>query len=98
MESFKYLGLHIPSSYNGNECATWHFDVRKRIYNAFENTCNGGEIKCWVLKKYLFNTLMTLVFFYGVVPRGGIPKSMWKEFENVQKLFLTKLLQVKKQT
>ena len=28
---------------------------------------------------------------------GGIPKSTWTEFENVQKHFLTKFLQVKKQ-
>ena len=28
---------------------------------------------------------------------GSISKSTWKEFENVQKLFLTKFLQVKKQ-
>ena len=29
---------------------------------------------------------------------GSIPKFTWKEFENVQKHFLTKFLQVKKQT
>ena len=29
---------------------------------------------------------------------GSIPKSTWKEFENVQKHFLTKFLQAKKQT
>ena len=29
---------------------------------------------------------------------GSIPKSTWKEFENIQKHFLTKFLQVKKQT
>ena len=29
---------------------------------------------------------------------GSIPKYTWKEFENVQKHFLTKFLQVKKQT
>ena len=46
-----------------------------------------------------FNTLVTLVLLYGVEVWGGsIPKSTWKEFENVQKHFLTKFLQVKKQT
>ena len=29
---------------------------------------------------------------------SSIPKSMWKEFENVQKHFITKFLQVKKET
>ena len=36
----------------------------------------------------------TNAFLWG----GSIPKSTWKEFENVQKHFLTKFLQVKKQT
>ena len=42
---------------------------------------------------------MTLVLLYGVEVWGcKIPKSTWKEFENAQKHFLTKFLQVKKQT
>ena len=74
-------------------------EVGKRAYYAFENTCNHGDIKCWVLKKYLFDTLVTPVLLYGVEVWGGsIPKSTWKAFENVQKHFLTKFLQVKKQT
>ena len=55
------------------------------------------EIKHWVLEKYIFDTLVTLVLLYGVeVWEGNIPKSTWKEFENVQTHFHTKL-QVKKQ-
>ena len=47
----------------------------------------------------LFDTLVTLVLLYGVEVWGGsIPKSTWKEFENVQKLFRTKFQQVKKPT
>ena len=39
------------------------------------------------------------MLLYGVEIWGGsIPKYTWKEFENVQKHFLTKFLQVKKQT
>ena len=64
----------------------------KRAHYVFENTCNHGDIKCSVLKKYLFDTLVTPVLLYGVEVWGGsIPKSTWKEFENVQKHFLTKL-------
>ena len=56
-------------------------------------------MKCWVLKKYPFDTLVTPMLLYGVeLWCGSIPKSPWKEFENVQKHFLTKFLQVKKQT
>ncbi|RYA83794.1 hypothetical protein DD594_26890 [Enterobacter cloacae complex sp. 4DZ1-17B1] len=52
--------------------------------------CNGGEIKCWVLKKYIFDTLVTPMLIYGAeFWDGSISKSTWKEFENVQKhLFL----------
>ena len=99
VESFKYLGLEVPSNHRWNECATRRLEAGKRAYYAFENTCNLGDIKCWVLKKYLFNTLVTPVLLYGVEVWGGsIPKSTWKAFENVQKHFLTKFLQVKKQT
>ena len=57
------------------------------------------DIECWVLKKYIFNTLVTPMLLNGVkVWCGSIPKSTWKEFENVQIHFLTKFLQAKKQT
>ena len=36
----------------------------------------------------------TGAFLWG----GSIPKPTWKEFENVQKIFLKKFIQVKKQT
>ena len=56
-------------------------DAGKRAYYALENTCNLGDIKCSVLKKYLFDTLVTPVLLYGVELWGGtIPKSTWKEF------------------
>ena len=98
MESFKYHGLEVPSNHRWNECGRHRLNVGKRAYYAFQNICNLGHIKCCVLKKYLFDTLVTLVLLYGVEVWGdSIPKSMWKEFENVQKQFLTKFLQVKKQ-
>ena len=47
-------------------------------------------MECWVLKKYLFDTLVTPVLLYGMEVWGGsIPKSTLKEFEDVQKHFLT---------
>ena len=39
----------------------------KRAYYAFENTCNHGDMKCWVLEKFLLNTLVTPLLFYGVM-------------------------------
>ncbi|RYA84422.1 hypothetical protein DD594_26220 [Enterobacter cloacae complex sp. 4DZ1-17B1] len=74
-------------------------EAGKREYYAFENMCNAGNIKCWVLNKYLFDALVTPVLLYGVEVWGrSISKSTWKELENVQKRFLTNFLQVKTQT
>ena len=66
VESFKYLGLEVPSNHRWNECDTRRLEAGKRAYYAFENTCNLGDIKCWVLKKYLFDTLVTPVLLYRV--------------------------------
>ena len=66
VESFKYLGLQVPSNHRWNECATHRLEAGKRAYYAFENTLNHGDIICWVLKKYIFDTLVTPVLFYGV--------------------------------
>jgi hypothetical protein len=46
VESFKYLGLEVPSNYRLNECATRHLEASKRAYYAFENTCNLGKGCC----------------------------------------------------
>ena len=83
MKSFKYIGIEVPLNHRSNECATHHLETRKTALYAFGNICNDGEIRCWVLKKYIFDTLVTLVL-YGVKVLGGrIPKSTWKEIESV---------------
>ena len=43
-----------------NECARQPLEAGKRAYYAFENTCKHEEIKCWVLKKYLFDVVASL--------------------------------------
>ena len=74
-------------------------EAGKRAYYAFENMCNVGEIKCWAHKKYLFDALVTPVLLYEVEVWGGsISKSTWKEFEKLQKRFLSNFFQVKAQT
>ena len=98
-DSFKYLGLKVPSNHKWKDCAMQRLEAGKRAYYAFENMCNAGEIKCWALKKYLFDTLVTPVLLYGVEVWGGsIAMSTWKEFESFQKHFHIKFFQVKTQT
>ncbi|MCO5548233.1 hypothetical protein L7F22_001690 [Adiantum nelumboides] len=61
VESFKYLGLEVPANHKWKDCAMQRLEAGKRACYAFENMCNAGEIKCWALKKYLFDTLVTSV-------------------------------------
>ena len=47
------------------------------------------KIKYRVLKKYIFNTLVTFVLLYGVEVWGGnLPKSTRKEKNNFKSSFL----------
>ncbi len=86
VESFKYLGLEIPTNRKGRECAMRWLEAGKRAYYAFKNLCNKGEIKCWTFKKYLFDALVLSVILYGVEVWGGrFSKSTWKQFESIQK-------------
>ena len=85
VERFKYLGLEVPANHKWRECAMRRLEAGKRAYYAFENMCNQGNIKCWPLKKYLFDTLVMHVLLYGVEVWGGsISTSTWKEFEGIQ--------------
>ena len=93
VKSLKYLGLEVPLNHKWNKCTTNCLDARKRPYYAFENMCNHGEIKCWALKKYIFDTLVTLVLLYGVDVWGDIIiKYTRKEFQNVLKILWYKTL------
>ena len=89
VESFKYLGLEVPANHKWHECAMRRLEAGKRAYYAFENMCNAGNIKCWVLKKYLFDILVTPVLLYVVEVWGGsISKSTWKAFKMPKSVFL----------
>ena len=66
VDSFKYLGLEIPSDHRWYKCATKRRENGKWAYYAFENMCRQAEIQSWHLKKYLFDRLVTPVILYGV--------------------------------
>ncbi|MCO5562389.1 hypothetical protein L7F22_016016 [Adiantum nelumboides] len=72
VESFKYLGIGVLANHKWKDCAMQSLEAKKRAYYAFENMCNAGVIKCWALKKYLFDTLVILVVLYGVEVWGEL--------------------------
>ena len=43
----------------------------KRFYYAFGSICYVRKIICWVVKKYILNTLVTMVLVYGMGIFGG---------------------------
>ena len=99
VDSFKYIGLEIPSDHRWYKCATKRRENGKRAYYAFENMCREAEIQSWHLKKYLFDTLVTPVILYGVEVWGGsLSKDKWNDIKKIQKLFLTNFLAVRRTT
>ena len=99
VNSFKYLGLEIPSDHKWYQCATKRRENGKRAYYAFENMCRQAGIQSWNLKKYLFDTLVTPVILYGVEVWGGsLSKDRWNDIKKIQKLFLTNFLAIQRTT
>ena len=47
VDSFKYLGLEIPSNHRWYKCATKRRENGKRAYYAFENMCRQANIQSW---------------------------------------------------
>lgn len=96
VESFKYLGIEVPSNHKWQSCVDKRIVAGWKSYYAFENTCRRAQIGSWRLKKYLFDTLVTPVLLYGVEVWGGsLSKASWNEVEKIQKRFLTSFLAVK---
>ena len=80
-ESFTYLGLEVPSIIDWINVLPNAYKVGKRPYYTFENIGNDNDIKCWVLKKYLIETLVTSKLLYGMEVWGhNIPEPAWKVF------------------
>ena len=57
-----------------------------------------GEIKRWVLKKYIFDTLALVILYKVKVSGGTCLSSNGNSLKNVQRHVFTKFLQFKKQT
>ena len=63
--SYKYLGIDIHHKLN------WNYSIEKRInggweaYFGLENNCKMTNLVMWNRKKFLFETLVTQVIFYG---------------------------------
>ena len=52
---------------------------KDKPYYAFEDTCNYEKIKYWVLKKNLFDTLVTQILLYRVEVWGSSTLNLLEE-------------------
>ena len=83
LKSFKKPSLEDLSNHRRNESATRHLEARKRAYYASRNRCNCEELNCWVLKKCICDTLVTLK--YGALASLSPPR---KSFKMSKRVFL----------
>ena len=83
MDSFKYLGLEIPSDHKWHRCATKRRENDKRAYYNFENMCKQADVQSW-----------QPIEVWG----GSLSKDKWNDIKKVQKLFITNFLAVRRTT
>ena len=82
VSSYKYLGIDIHHKLN------WNYRIQKRIkggwkaYFGLENNCKTENLVMWDTKKFLFETLVTLVILYGCEVWGcNISRESWRKIE-----------------
>ncbi len=99
VSSYKYLGIDIHHKLN------WNYSIEKRInggwkaYFFLENNFKMTNLVMWDRKKFLFETLVTLVILYGCeVSSCSISRESWRNIEQIQKCFITYNLKIKSNT
>ena len=99
VNSFRYLGIDIPSNYAWGQCARHRIDAGHAKYYQFENMCTQQTIRRWEIKAIIFDTCVVQTLLYGVEVWGAsISAHTWNEIEKIQKKFLCRHLGVKKTT
>ena len=98
VSSYKYLGIDIHHKLN------WNYSIHKRIngrwkaYFGLENNCKMTNLVMWDRKKFLFETLVTLVILGCEVWSCSISRESWRKIEQIQKRFITYNLKIKSNT
>ena len=99
VSSYKYIGIYIHHRLN------WNYSIEKRINGGWrasfglENDCKTINLIMWDRKKFLFETLITLVILYGCEVWGcSISRESWRKIEKIQKHFIMYNIKIKSNT
>ncbi|MCO5551454.1 hypothetical protein L7F22_004957 [Adiantum nelumboides] len=99
VDSFKYLGINVPSNHAWGHCAQSGIEASKAKYYEFENMCKQSVTKRWEIKALVFETCVVQTLLYGVEVWGAsISASIWNDIEKLQKKFLCRYMGVKATT
>ena len=99
VQSFKYLGINVPSTNRWNACYESRLQASWNSYYMLKNHCNQCGTRGWELRLMLVNALAVQVLLHGVELQGStLSLSAWNEIETIQKMFLHRQLGVKSST
>ncbi|MCO5593426.1 hypothetical protein L7F22_047440 [Adiantum nelumboides] len=99
VESFKYLGVSIPSNHKWGQKVHNRINAGHAKYYQFENMCKQNTLHRWEIKAMVFETCIVQTLLRGVEVWGAsISDHTWNEIEKTQKKFLCRHLGVKKTT
>lgn len=99
VQTFKYLGIDVPSSHKWGDCVQRRMDAGWGKYYRFENDCRNNDTTRWDIRRVLFDAYVIQTVLYGVEVWGGsITASKWNDIEKMQKSFLKRQLGIRTTT
>ena len=82
--SYKYFRIDIHHMLNGNYSIEKMINGGWKAYFGLENNCKSTNLIMWDKKKFLFETLVIHVIFYGCeVWRCNISRESWRKIEQI---------------